>query len=157
MSLFPPLHASSAQLKTRFPSTCSYIIGTFVIGLIVSPDDPNLTNGDGVNASPWVIAIKNAGIQGLPSVVNAAVLLSAFSAGNSDLYASSRTLYGLACDSKAPAIFRRCTKGGLPIYCVIITALVGLLAYMNVSTGSTDAFNYLSKCALPSLSLDATS
>lgn len=86
------------------------------MGLIVSPDDPNLTNGSGVNASPWVspndlfplasaylngpaytmslqvIAIKNAGISGLPSVINAAVLLSAFSAGNSDLYASSRTL-----------------------------------------------------------------
>jgi hypothetical protein len=24
------------------------------MGLIVSPDDPNLTNGSGVNASPWV-------------------------------------------------------------------------------------------------------
>lgn len=63
----------------------SYFIGTFVIGLIVSPNDPNLTNGDGVNASPWVIAIQNAGISALPSIVNAAVLLSAFSAGNSDL------------------------------------------------------------------------
>ncbi|GAA6045805.1 hypothetical protein NBRC10513_005213 [Rhodotorula toruloides] len=121
-----------------------YVIGTFVMGLIVSPNDPNLTNADGVNASPWVIAIKNAGIKGLPSVINTVVLLSAFSAGNSDLYASSRTLYGLACDGKAPAIFRRCTKNGLPIYCLILTALVGLLAYMNVSTGSTTAFNYLS-------------
>ncbi|CDR38311.1 RHTO0S03e08130g1_1 [Rhodotorula toruloides] len=121
-----------------------YVIGTFIMGLIVSPNDPNLTNANGVNASPWVIAIKNAGIKGLPSVINTVVLLSAFSAGNSDLYASSRTLYGLACDGKAPAIFRRCTKNGLPIYCLILTALVGLLAYMNVSTGSTTAFNYLS-------------
>lgn len=51
---------------------------------------------------------------------------------------------GLACDGKAPAIFRRCTKNGLPVYCLILTALVGLLAYMNVSTGSTTAFGYLS-------------
>ncbi|GAA5991735.1 hypothetical protein JCM11641_004847 [Rhodosporidiobolus odoratus] len=121
-----------------------YVIGTFIMGLIVSPNDPALTNGEGVAASPWVIAIKNAGIDGLPSVINAVVLLSAFSAGNSDLYASSRTLYGLACDGKAPAFFRRCTKNGLPIYCLIATAAVGLLAYMNVSTGSTTAFNYLS-------------
>ncbi|GAA5834721.1 hypothetical protein JCM9279_007091 [Rhodotorula babjevae] len=140
----PRRNVPKAIRRVFFRIIFFYIIGTFVIGLIVSPDDPNLTNGDGVNASPWVIAIKNAGIQGLPSVVNAAVLLSAFSAGNSDLYASSRTLYGLACDGKAPAIFRRCTKGGLPIYCVIITAAIGLLAYMNVSTGSTTAFNYLS-------------
>ncbi|GAA5892890.1 hypothetical protein JCM6882_006887 [Rhodosporidiobolus microsporus] len=121
-----------------------YVIGTFVMGLIVSPNDPDLTNADSVNASPWVIAINNAGIEALPSIFNAAVLLSAFSAGNSDLYASSRTLYGLACDGKAPAIFRRCTKSGLPIWCLVATAAVGLLAYMNVSTGSTTAFNYLS-------------
>ncbi|GAA6021318.1 hypothetical protein JCM10207_002695 [Rhodosporidiobolus poonsookiae] len=121
-----------------------YVVGTFVIGLIVSPDEPSLTEGSGVLASPWVIAIQNAGISGLPSVVNAAVLLSAFSAGNSDLYASSRTLYGLACDGKAPAIFRRCTKNGLPIWCLVLTASIGLLAYMNVGTGSSTAFDYLS-------------
>lgn len=66
------------------------------------------------------------------------------SAGNSDLYASSRTLYGLACDGKAPAIFRKCTKNGLPIYCLAITAAFGLLAYMNVSSSSSTVFNYLS-------------
>ncbi|POY72479.1 hypothetical protein BMF94_4305 [Rhodotorula taiwanensis] len=140
----PRRNVPKAIRRTFFRILVFYVIGTFVMGLIVSPNDPNLTNASGVNASPWVIAIKNAGIKGLPSVVNAAVLLSAFSAGNSDLYASSRTLYGLACDGKAPAIFRRCTKSGLPVYCLIITAAVGLLAYMNVSTGSTTAFNYLS-------------
>lgn len=140
----PRRNVPKAIRRTFFRILVFYVIGTFVMGLIVSPDDPNLTNGSGVNASPWVIAIKNAGISGLPSVINTAVLLSAFSAGNSDLYASSRTLYGLACDGKAPAIFRRCTKNGLPVYCLILTALVGLLAYMNVSTGSTTAFGYLS-------------
>ncbi|BGP46382.1 hypothetical protein JCM10450v2_002226 [Rhodotorula kratochvilovae] len=140
----PRRNVPKAIRRVFFRIIFFYVIGTFVIGLIVSPTDENLTNGSGVNASPWVIAIKNAGISGLPSVVNAAVLLSAFSAGNSDLYASSRTLYGLACDGKAPAIFRRCTKGGLPIWSVVLTAAIGLLAYMNVSTGSTKAFNYLS-------------
>ncbi|BGP54424.1 hypothetical protein JCM8202v2_002002 [Rhodotorula sphaerocarpa] len=134
----PRRNVPKAIRRTFFRIVLFYFIGTFVMGLIVSPTDPRLTNASGVNASPWVIAIQNAGIQGLPSVVNAAVLLSAFSAGNSDLYA------GLACDGKAPAIFRRCTKAGLPLYCLIITAAVGLLAYMNVSTGSTQAFNYLS-------------
>ncbi|GAA5892923.1 hypothetical protein JCM6882_006895 [Rhodosporidiobolus microsporus] len=140
----PRRNMPKAIRRVFFRIAFFYVIGTFVMGLIVSPNDPNLTNADGVNASPWVIAINNAGIEALPSIVNAAVLLSAFSAGNSDLYASSRTLYGLACDGKAPAIFRRCTKSGLPIWCLVATAAVGLLAYMNVSTGSTTAFNYLS-------------
>ncbi|GAA5948850.1 hypothetical protein JCM21900_003448 [Sporobolomyces salmonicolor] len=140
----PRRNVPKAIRRVFFRILFFYIIGVFIMGLIVSPNDPGLLNNSGTAASPWVIAIKNAGIKGLPSVINTVVLLSAFSAGNSDLYASSRTLYGLACDGKAPAIFRRCTKNGLPIYCLGLTALVGLLAYMNVSTGSTTAFNYLS-------------
>ncbi|ORY79319.1 amino acid permease/ SLC12A domain-containing protein [Leucosporidium creatinivorum] len=121
-----------------------YVIGVFVMGLIVSPNDEGLLNNSGSSASPWVIAIRNAGIPALPSIVNAVVLISAFSAGNSDLYASSRTLYGLACDGKAPAIFRKCTKNGLPIYCLAITAAFSFLAYMNVSNSASTVFNYLS-------------
>ncbi|GAA6028004.1 hypothetical protein JCM8097_001825 [Rhodosporidiobolus ruineniae] len=140
----PRRNMPKAIRRVFFRIITFYFLGTFIMGLIVSPNDPDLSNGEGVLASPWVIAINNAGIKGLPSVVNTAVLLSAFSAGNSDLYASSRTLYGLACDGKAPAFFRRCTKNGLPIWCLVATAAVGLLAYMNVSTGSTKAFGYLS-------------
>jgi amino acid transporter len=70
-----------------------YVFGTFVMGLIVSPDNENLTSGTGNGrSSPWVIAITDAGINALPSIVNAVILISAFSAGNSDLYASSRVL-----------------------------------------------------------------
>ena len=49
-------------------------------------------------------------VAALPSIVNAVILISAFSAGNSDLFASSRTLYGLALDHKAPRFFR-CASG----------------------------------------------
>ncbi|GAA6027826.1 hypothetical protein JCM8097_001735 [Rhodosporidiobolus ruineniae] len=141
----PRRNMPKAIRRVFFRITFFYIIGTFVMGLIVSPNDPSLTNGgEGVAASPWVIAIKDAGIKGLPSVINTSVLLAAVSAGNSDLYAASRTLYGLACDGKAPAILRRCTRNGLPIYALIVTALFGPLAYMNVATGSSTAFTYLS-------------
>ncbi|KAI5479664.1 amino acid transmembrane transporter [Pseudohyphozyma bogoriensis] len=121
-----------------------YVIGTLLMGMLVSPNNENLLNGSGVAASPWVIAIETAGIKVLPSIINSVVIISAFSAGNSDLYASSRTLYGLACDGKAPAVFRKCTKGGIPIWCVCLTACFGPLAYMTVSSGASNAFNYLS-------------
>jgi len=71
------------------------------------------------------------------------ILIAAFSAGNSDLYAASRTLYGLARDGQAPKILARCTKGGLPIYALLVTCLVGFLAYMNVGTTAERAFNDL--------------
>lgn len=55
-----------------------YILGAFLIGLIVSPTNQALVSGDdNANSSPFVIAIKEAGISALPSIVNACILVSA--------------------------------------------------------------------------------
>ena len=49
------------------------------MGMIVNPTNPDLLTPGGTGAaSPWVIAIRSAGIKGLPSVINTVVLLSAF-------------------------------------------------------------------------------
>ncbi|TYJ54809.1 hypothetical protein B9479_004480 [Cryptococcus floricola] len=122
-----------------------YVMGTFIISVLVPYTEPNLLNGSGTAAaSPFVIAIQNAGIKALPSIVNAVLLISAWSAGNSDLYASSRTLYALALEGQMPRILRRCTKRGLPIYCVAITGIFGVLAYMNTGGDTAEtAFNWL--------------
>lgn len=106
-----------------------YVIGILVIGLNVPYNSPALLNNSGTNASasPFVIAIRTAGIKGLPSLINAVILIAAWSAGNSDLYASSRTLYALAVEGQVPAFFRKCTKDGLPVWCVFVTSLFGLL------------------------------
>jgi amino acid transporter len=47
------------------------------------------------------------------------MITSAFSAGNSFLFCSSRILYGLALRKQAPSIFTRCTEKGLPIVAVL--------------------------------------
>ncbi|GAA5984787.1 hypothetical protein JCM10908_003504 [Rhodotorula pacifica] len=121
-----------------------YVVGVLMMSLIVSPSDPRLINGgDDASASPWVIGIERAGIKVLPHIINGVILVAAFSAGNADLYAASRTLYGLACDGQAPRIFTKCTKNGLPLPALIMTSLIGLLAYMNCGTSSATAFNYL--------------
>ncbi|WVN89076.1 uncharacterized protein L203_104292 [Cryptococcus depauperatus CBS 7841] len=122
-----------------------YVMGTFIISVLVPYTEPNLLNGSGnAAASPFVIAIKNAGIDALPSIINAVLLTAAWSAGNSDLYASSRTLYALALQNQVPRVFRKCTKQGLPIWCVVVTGLFGLLAYMNTGGKKAEvAFNWL--------------
>lgn len=122
-----------------------YIGGVTVIGLLVPYNSPGLLGGTGdATSSPFVIAINNAGIRVLPDIVNAIILTSAYSAGNSDLYAGSRILYGLSVDRMAPKIFRRCTKGGLPVYALIITSLFGVLSYFNVNTSGSTIFDWLS-------------
>jgi hypothetical protein len=66
------------------PSLCSadhsyrfYITGVTVVGLLVPSNSEGLNLSDGTAAaSPFVIAIKKAGIKGLPSLINACLLTS---------------------------------------------------------------------------------
>jgi len=66
-----------------------------VIGVLVPSNDPGLSSKGHKGtaaASPFVIAIGRAGIKGLPSVINACLLTSAWSAASSVLYTSSRAV-----------------------------------------------------------------
>ncbi|CAN8106043.1 unnamed protein product [Discula destructiva] len=114
-----------------------YICSAFIVGLLVSPSDPSLNLGSTAAKSPFVIAIKEAGIPILPSIVNAALLSSAWSAACADLFISTRALHGLAIRGLAPKIFSRTTKKGLPYMAVSIGALFALLSFMAASQNSS--------------------
>ncbi|KAJ8475346.1 hypothetical protein ONZ45_g2324 [Pleurotus djamor] len=120
-----------------------YIGGTIIIGLLVPSNSDGLDLGGGDAASsPFVIAIQNAGIKVLPHIINACLLTSAWSAASSDLYTSSRALYGLAVSKNAPQIFLRTSKTGLPYVSVIFCALFSALAYMGINAGSGKVFGW---------------
>ncbi|ORY73846.1 amino acid permease, partial [Leucosporidium creatinivorum] len=123
-----------------------YILGTLIIGLLVASNDPRLNLGtNDAASSPFVIAIQNAGIPALPSIINAALLTSAWSAASSDLYTGSRALYGLALNGNAPKILRRVNSWGLPYLCVAVGAAFALLSYMSVGAASAGkVFGYFS-------------
>ncbi|KAG0709056.1 amino acid permease [Suillus ampliporus] len=121
-----------------------YIGGTFVIGLLVPSNNQFLKLNSGTAQSPFVIAISAAGIKSLPSVINACLLTSAWSASSSDLYTSSRAIYGLAASGNAPKIFLRTSRSGLPYVAVIFCASFSLLAFMAVSQGAGKVFDWFS-------------
>ncbi|BGP45246.1 hypothetical protein JCM10450v2_001063 [Rhodotorula kratochvilovae] len=122
-----------------------YVTSVLIIGLLVSSNDPrlNLSTGDAAS-SPFVIAIQDAGIKALPSVINAALLTSAWSAASSDMYTASRALYGLAIQGNAPRIFSRTTSWGLPWVGCLAGAAFALLAYMAAGAGKAgEVFGWL--------------
>ena len=120
-----------------------YVAGAFAISMIVSSDDSLLLGGgSGAGASPWAIAAKRAGIRGLDSVINAVILTSAWSSGNSYLFLASRNLYSMALVGNAPQIFTRCTKSGVPYVATATSACFCLLAYLNVSDSGATVFNW---------------
>lgn len=122
-----------------------YVFGTFIIGLLVPSNDPRLNiQSHDAASSPFVIAIERSGIKSLPSIINAALLSSAWSAASSDMYSSSRALYGLSLAGNAPKVFRKTTSWGLPWVCLMVSFLIGFLAYMSVGVGSAgEVFGWL--------------
>ncbi|ERF70679.1 hypothetical protein EPUS_02545 [Endocarpon pusillum Z07020] len=121
--------------------TTFFVLGSLAVGILVPHDDAELTaafdNGEpGAAASPYVVAMNRLRIGVLPDIVNALVLTSAFSAGNSYCYCASRSLFGLALEGKAPKILTRCTRNGVPIYCVAVVLLIALLSFLQVSNSA---------------------
>jgi yeast amino acid transporter len=131
---------------TFFRILIFYVLSVLLIGMCVPYNSPELVfankSTSNASASPFVVAIKLAGINALDHILNACILLFVFSACNSDLYIASRTLYGLASDGDAPAIFRRTNKDGVPLYALGLSACFCLLAFMNVSDDSKKVFTY---------------
>eukprot|EP00918_Siedleckia_nematoides_P087892 GHVU01193187.1.p1 GENE.GHVU01193187.1~~GHVU01193187.1.p1 ORF type:complete len:461 (-),score=86.99 GHVU01193187.1:61-1443(-) len=120
-----------------------YILGTFIIGLITPSNDPGLGLSSDAAASPFVLAITRVGIKGLPHIINACLITSAWSAGSSDLYTASRALYGMGLVGDLPAIFKRTTRSGLPYVAVGVSSLFGLLAFMGINAGPGKVFGWL--------------
>jgi amino acid transporter len=121
--------------------TTFFVLGSLAVGILVPHNDEEMktafsTGAPGAAASPYVVAMNRLQIRVLPDIVNAMVLTAAFSAGNSYVYCASRSLYGLALEGKAPALFTRCNGKGVPIYCVLTVLAIALLAFLQVSNSA---------------------
>ncbi|KAK6440682.1 histidine permease [Oleoguttula sp. CCFEE 5521] len=126
--------------------TLFYIVSLVLVGLLVPYTEPQLlklnTTVD-AKASPFVIAIASAGITGLPSVMNAVIMIAVLSVGNSSIYGSSRTLAALAEQNQAPKILAYIDRKGRPIVAIGVASVLGLLAFMAGSRFQTDAFYWM--------------
>lgn len=139
----PRRNVPKAARRFLYRLAIFYGVSSLIIGAIVSSDDDRLLSPESnANASPWVIGIQRAGIVGLNHVINAAILTSAWSAGNAFLYSGSRILYSLAATGQAPKIFARTTRRGVPYAAVLATWAFGLLAYLNVSENGAQVFTW---------------
>jgi amino acid transporter len=127
--------------------TAFFVLGSLAVGILVPHNDAELAAAfkdgkPGAAASPYVVAMNRLQIRVLPDIVNAMVLASAFSAGNSYVYCASRSLFGLALEGKAPKFLRKCTKSGVPIYCVAVTLAIALLSFLQVSNNAAVVLNW---------------
>ncbi|EEH35018.1 amino-acid permease inda1 [Paracoccidioides lutzii Pb01] len=135
----------SAVKQVFWRITLFYILALFFVGLLVRHDDPRLL-GSGyidVKASPFVIAAKDAGLDGFDSFMNVIILISVLSIGNSSVYGGSRTLTALAEQGYAPTLFAYVDRAGRPLVSTVTIIIFGALAYINLTAKGEDIFAWL--------------
>ncbi|WP_260288091.1 amino acid permease [Peribacillus aracenensis] len=122
-----------------------YVLTIFVIGLIIPYTDPNLLKSgvENVSISPFTLVLQRAGLAFAASVMNAVLLTSVLSAANSAMYASSRMLWALAKEGKAPRIFASLNRKGIPMLALCATAIIGLVSFLASLFGNGSVFIWL--------------
>lgn len=142
-----PKNSMAKAIRRVWIRIVIFFVGTaFVITLIMPSSDPRLRLSTGTAASsPFVLAFSRVGITALPSVINAGVLCSATSAASAHMYLSTRALWALSYNGRAPKIFRRTNKYGTPYLCVFVTFMFALLGYTSAGDkGAAKVFDYFS-------------
>jgi amino acid transporter len=143
-----PRKTLPTAIKQVFWRICLfYMVSLTIVSLLVPYGDSRLLGqtSEDAKASPFVIAINNAGISGVPSVMNAVILIAVLSVGNSSIYGSSRTLAALAEQGQAPRILAYIDRKGRPLVAIIVASVLGLLCYVVAGGQQTanTALNWL--------------
>ncbi|MGL4741811.1 MAG: amino acid permease [Sarcina sp.] len=125
-------------VNTIFWRIVLFYLGTIlVIGALI--DHSQLT----VTTSAFTLVFERLGLAGAASVMNAVILTSVLSAGNSGMYASSRMLYAMAQDGMAPKMFGKTTKRGVPLNAIILTTIVASACFLTGSFGEGNVYTWL--------------
>lgn len=143
-----PRHYMSSAFKTvLYRLVIFFIGGALSVSILIAYNDPKYlkltAQSSNAAASPYVVAMQNMGIKALPSIVNVLILTSAFSAGLSYTYCSSRTLYALSKKGFVPRFFNYCTKSGVPIYCVGVSCCFSLLSLMQLGSSGKKVLDFM--------------
>ncbi len=122
-----------------------YMVSLCLIGFLVPYTEKRLISSSSADASasPFVLAIKNAGIKGLPSLFNVVIMIAVLSVGNSAVYACSRTVAAMAKLHMAPKCLGYIDRRGRPLYGIALSGVFGLLCFLAASPKEGDVFTWL--------------
>lgn len=71
------------------------------------------------------------------------MITAQLSSMNSALYVASRSLVNLASTGRAPRFFAQTTKSGTPVYALVFSNALGLIAMLNYRVGTGKIFTYV--------------
>jgi lysine-specific permease len=113
-------------VKTVFVRIVIFYLGaTFMVAALIPWQEGT------VEVSPFTLAFQNIGIPFAATLMNFVVLTSTLSCANAGLYASSRMIFAMAKEGKAPKIFANANKRGVPVPALLLTGCMGGAAFLS--------------------------
>lgn len=121
-----------------------YILAIFVIGMIIPYTSPQLLGADvsEVAKSPFTLVFEKTHWAFAAALMNAVILTSILSAGNSGMYASTRMLYAMGKEGMAFKLFSGTNKNGVPVFALLATALIVLVIFI-IQANFENAVDYV--------------
>lgn len=127
-----------------------YELSVIFIGLLVRYDDERLLATGTVAASPFVISMANAGIKGLPDLLNVVIIIGLIAIGAESMFISSRAMQAMSRIGMLPKVLGRVDKKGRPYYALLVTGVFStVMTYINVSNTGAVIFTCKLSQAMP--------
>lgn len=128
-----------------------YVLPLFFVGLVVKPTDFSLPQFEGLHAvSPFVVGAWVAGIPGLATFINLALILAVFSMANAGIFASSRAMAALCREGMGPRFLGKASvirywkmEVEVPRNALLLVAVVANLAWIVVYSKGSWIFEWL--------------
>ncbi|MEB3767981.1 amino acid permease [Acinetobacter sp. MD2] len=123
-----------------------YIVCIFIIGTLVSYDDPHLiqaSTSNNIALSPFTLLYEKVGLAFAASLMNVVILTAILSAGNSGMYSSTRMLWDMAKEGRAPRWFSQLDKRGVPMRALYATTAIAALSLLTSFVGKQEIYNWL--------------
>ncbi|KAI0153865.1 amino acid permease/ SLC12A domain-containing protein [Pestalotiopsis sp. NC0098] len=140
----PRFSMAHATKLVPFRVNIIYMISVVFITILVPSNDDRLLSGSGVSASPFVIAVQDAGIPGIASLLNAGMMCGVVGIGAEAVYLSSRILRTMAHQRLISERMAKVDEQGRPRLALLITTTVAvILAYVQVTSGGAQVLNWL--------------
>ncbi|KAJ5949852.1 Amino acid/polyamine transporter I [Penicillium verhagenii] len=140
-----PRKAVPRAIKQVFWRILIFYVGTiFFIGILIPWNDKQLLGSSSKTASsPLTIALTDAGILPAAHLINALIVISVISAGNSSLYVASRTLLFMSRNRKAPKFIGRTNRAGVPWIGLIMTNVFACIVFLEQSSSAGTVYSAL--------------
>lgn len=121
-----------------------YILPLAVLGFVLSPGAfarPEFAHLHVV--SPFVVAVRVAGLPALGHVINAVLLVSVFSMANASVFATSRAMVSICRRGMGPRVLGEVTPRGIPRNALVVVFVVAQLAWIAVAPKGAVIFDWL--------------